>query len=111
MKTPLMRCVTFAMVLAPALIVGCASQSPKAPVTEPSDVRPAVAEAKIERDPGGFTITQPVSVPSGVRHPSTIRSARSKPDNACAADASMSRYRAAIYGFISPRTIRQPCSL
>jgi len=67
MKTPLMRRVTVLVVLAPALIVGCASQSPKAPVTEPSDVRPAVAEAKVERDPGGFTITQPVSVPSGVR--------------------------------------------
>ena len=53
-------------VLAPALIVGCASHSHKA-TTEPGDVRPRVEEAKVVQDPGGFTITQPVSVPTEVR--------------------------------------------
>jgi Flp pilus assembly protein TadD len=55
------------LVLAAVLLVGCASQSGRAPMTEPGDVRPGIAEAKIERDPGGFTVTQPVSVPGGVR--------------------------------------------
>ena len=53
-------------VLAPALIVGCASHSHKA-TTEPGDVHPRVEEAKVVQDPGGFTITQPVSVPTEVR--------------------------------------------
>ncbi len=67
MKTPLMIRLTVPVVFAPALIVGCASDSNKAPIAEPGDVRPAVAEAKVERDPAGFTITQPLSVPAGVR--------------------------------------------
>jgi Flp pilus assembly protein TadD len=55
-----------AMVLAPALVVGCASHSQKA-TTEPADVRPGIGEATVVQDPGGFTITQPVSVPTEVR--------------------------------------------
>jgi len=58
--------VTLAIVLAPALILGCASEGRQA-TTEPIDAPPAVAEAKVLKDSGGFTITQPVSVPSGVR--------------------------------------------
>ena len=55
------------VVLAPALIVGCASHSKKA-VTEPVAVpRPAIVEAQVVQDPGGFMITQPVSVPGDVR--------------------------------------------
>jgi Flp pilus assembly protein TadD len=55
-----------AVLLAPALLVGCASTSPKA-TTEPADARPDVAEAKVVKDPGGFTITQAVSAPSDAR--------------------------------------------
>ena len=53
------------MVLAPALVVGCAS-APKA-TTEPSEVPPSVGQAKVERDAGGFTITQPLQVTAAVR--------------------------------------------
>ena len=52
--------------LTPALIVGCASSSPKA-TTTPVDARPSVVQATVTQDPGGFTITQPVSVPGDVR--------------------------------------------
>jgi len=55
------------VVLAPALIVGCASKSHKAttePVAAPS---PAVVPAQVMQDPGGFMITQPVNVPGDVR--------------------------------------------
>jgi len=55
------------VVLAPALLAGCASTSNKATTEPPDDARPAVEDAKVVRDPGGFTITQPVSVPAGVR--------------------------------------------
>jgi len=71
------RLVTLAVALAPALILGCASE-PRQATTEPADDRPAVAgrpaaaeekpaEAKVLRDAGGFTITQTVNVASWVR--------------------------------------------
>ena len=52
--------------LAAALLSGCASNPSKA-TTEPVDARPGVAEAKVVAEPGGFTVTQPVSVPSEAR--------------------------------------------
>src|SRR5881396_77186 len=55
------------MVLAPALVVGCASHPDQALLTEPENVRPPVSEAKVERDAGGFTITQPLQVTAAVR--------------------------------------------
>src|SRR3989442_2026374 len=55
------------MVLAPALVVGCASHPDQALLTEPVNVRPPVSEAKVERDAGGFTITQPLQVTAAVR--------------------------------------------
>ena len=55
------------MVLAPALVVGCASHPDQALMTEPENVRPPVSEAKVERDAGGFTITQPLQVTAAVR--------------------------------------------
>lgn len=63
------------MLLAPALVVGCASGPPKAKATEPARVqpgtkeakRPEVQEAKVVRDPGGFAITQPATVPGEAR--------------------------------------------
>src|SRR5213594_3225392 len=55
------------LVLAPALVVGCVSRPDQALVTEPENVRPTVQEAKVERDAGGFTITQPLQVTAGVR--------------------------------------------
>ena len=55
------------LILAPALVVGCASPAPKATVAEPRDVRPGASEAKVERNAGGFTITQPVQVTAAVR--------------------------------------------
>jgi len=54
------------VLLAPALLAGCASTSHPA-TTEPGDARPDVAEAKVLKDPGGFTITQAVSAPSDAR--------------------------------------------
>src|SRR5437667_10872304 len=51
------------MVLAPALVVGCASHPDQALLmTAPENVRPPVLEAKVERDAGGFTITEPLQV-------------------------------------------------
>ena len=61
-----MRRLAVPVVLAPALIVGCASNSHQA-TTEPLETRPGVVEAKVVQDPGGFTITQPVNVPADVR--------------------------------------------
>jgi len=62
-----MRRLAIPVVLAPALIVGCASHSKKA-VTEPVEAtRPAVVEAQVVQDPGGFMITQPVNVAGEVR--------------------------------------------
>ena len=55
------------VVLAPALVVGCASSPRKAATTEPGDGRAKVEVATVVRDTGGFTITQPVRVPSDVR--------------------------------------------
>jgi len=60
------RRVTLAALLAPTLILACASGARRA-TTEPDDVQPAVAAAQIRKDPGGFTLAQTVSVPSGVR--------------------------------------------
>ena len=54
------------VVLAPALLVGCASQSHQA-TTEPGAARPNVVAAKVVQDPGGFSITQPVNAPSEAR--------------------------------------------
>lgn len=65
-KTRSMRRAAIPVVLAQALIAGCASHAHIA-TTKPSDVRPKVKEAKVVQDPGGFTITQPVSVPADVR--------------------------------------------
>src|SRR5882672_10355650 len=61
-----MRRVSLAVVLASALLAGCASHSHKVATTEPRNVRTSV-EAKVVQEPGGFTITQPVSVPAEVR--------------------------------------------
>ena len=55
------------MLLAPALLVGCASQPRKATVAEAVDERPGVEETKVEQDAGGFTITQGGTVTAGVR--------------------------------------------
>src|SRR6266581_164562 len=55
------------MILAPALVVGCASHPDQALLTEPENVRPPVREEKVERDAGGFTITQPLQVTAAVR--------------------------------------------
>jgi len=77
-----MRRLSLATVLAPGLLLGCAS-SPTAHKTttdltdarpkahkettpQPKEVRPSV-EAKLDQVPGGFTVTQPVSVPGDVR--------------------------------------------
>jgi len=55
------------MILAPALVVGCASHPDQALLTEPENVRPPVQEARVARDAGGFTITQSLQVTSAVR--------------------------------------------
>ena len=63
-----------AALLVPALLIGCVTGAPKAKQvkTEPTDVkpevtRPAAAEAHVLKDPGGFSITQAVDLPFGVR--------------------------------------------
>ena len=61
-----MRRAIVPVVLTPALLVGCASNSHNA-ATEPADARPGVEEAKVVQDPGGFTITQLVNAPAEVR--------------------------------------------
>jgi Flp pilus assembly protein TadD len=61
-----MRRAIAPVALAAVLLVGCASNSHKAS-TEPADARPGVEEAKVVQDPGGFTITQPVSAPAEAR--------------------------------------------
>jgi len=68
-RTETRRLATLAVALAPALLMGCASggSAAKPAKTEPADLRPAVAEAKVLKDPGGFTITQAVNIPFGVR--------------------------------------------
>jgi len=55
------------VILAPALVVGCASSPRKATTPEPGDVSAKIEPATVVRDPGGFTITQPVHAPSDVR--------------------------------------------
>ena len=63
--------VMLAVVVAPALLVGCASgpktASHKATTEPVAPARPNVAEAKVTQDPGGFMITQAVNVPSDAR--------------------------------------------
>ena len=61
-----MRRAIAPVVLAPALLVGCASNTHRA-TTEPADVRPGVEEGKLVPDPGWFTITQMVNAPPEVR--------------------------------------------
>jgi len=63
----MMRRVAIPMVLAPALLVGCASDSHRATTAEPADAPAPLEEAKVQQDPGGFTITQPVHVTADVR--------------------------------------------
>ena len=55
------------MLLAPALVVGCASHPGQDLRTEPDNARPPAGEAKVERDAGGFTITQPLAIAAAVR--------------------------------------------
>ena len=65
-----MRRLCIPMVLAPALVVGCAAHHDKATLTTPVEqrgVRSDVPEATVEQDAGGFTITQPVPVTAEVR--------------------------------------------
>jgi len=65
-RTRSMRRAAIPTLLAPALLAGCASHAHRA-TTAPSEARPKVKEAKVVQDPGGFTITQPVSVPADMR--------------------------------------------
>jgi tetratricopeptide (TPR) repeat protein len=62
-----LRRVLIPVVLAPALVVGCASSPHKSATTEPGDAGAKLQPATVLRDPGGFTITQPAIVPSDVR--------------------------------------------
>jgi Flp pilus assembly protein TadD len=59
-----MRRILIPMLLAPALVAGCASQPTKTVQAEPTAVAPKieVQEAQVVRDPAGFTITQAVNV-------------------------------------------------
>src|SRR6185295_8050274 len=69
-RRTLMRRLLPALALAPALalFVGCASSPHQAVTTEPVPTETAaVAEAKLARDPGGFTVTQNLPVPGDVR--------------------------------------------
>ena len=61
MKAVFRRLAWSVLALAPAFVVGCASDSHKATVAEPSVVRPGVQEAQVVREAGGFTITQNAS--------------------------------------------------
>lgn len=80
-ETPAMSRLAIPVALATALLVGCAS-TPGKTRTEPLKERPdaakaqvdttqvdkaPVAKAQVVKDPGGFTITQPVDVPADVR--------------------------------------------
>jgi Flp pilus assembly protein TadD len=66
-----MRRLTLPMVLAPALLVGCAAHTNTVKLTpaELPDAGPSVQEAQVVRDAAGFgfTITQPVQVTAEVR--------------------------------------------
>ena len=55
------------MLLASALVVGCASDPHRAAPVEPRPVRPSVQVAKVEKAAGGFTITQSVPATADVR--------------------------------------------
>lgn len=55
------------MLLAPALAVGCAARPPRVTAPEPGDAPATLGQAKLEQDPGGFAITQPVQVTGDVR--------------------------------------------
>jgi Flp pilus assembly protein TadD len=66
----MMRGLAIPMALATTLLVGCASNPDKAALAtsaEQASARPEAQEAKLERDAGGFTITQPLHVTSEVR--------------------------------------------
>jgi len=65
-NTRSLRRAAVAIVLAQALTAGCAPHAPRKATTGPGE-RPKVKEAKVVQDPGGFTITQPVSVPADAR--------------------------------------------
>jgi len=62
-----MRRAVIPVLLAPALVVGCAARSPKVTTPEPGDAPASLEQAKIEQDSGGFTITQPLHVTADVR--------------------------------------------
>jgi tetratricopeptide (TPR) repeat protein len=60
------------VLIAGTFLAGCASQPSKPAVsnpaaTEPVERRADVQEAQVVRDAGGFTITQPATVPGGAR--------------------------------------------
>lgn len=55
------------LLLAPALLAGCASQPRQAKVEALAEAPQGVQEAKVERDPAGFTITQPLPAAADVR--------------------------------------------
>ena len=62
-----MRRLAIPLLLAPALIVGCAKHSDNATVVKPSDAPPNVQPALVVQEAGGFTITQSVPVTDEVR--------------------------------------------
>jgi tetratricopeptide (TPR) repeat protein len=75
-ETRAMSRLAIRVALAAALLAGCAS-NPRKATTEPLEERPdaakaqvvkaPVAKALVVKDPGGFSITQPVDVPADVR--------------------------------------------
>jgi Flp pilus assembly protein TadD len=67
MRKASLRHLVIPMMIAQGLVVGCASHSGKKVVAEPAEVRPGAQQANVVRDPGGFTITQPVLIPAAVR--------------------------------------------
>jgi Flp pilus assembly protein TadD len=62
-----MRRAVIPLMLAPALVVGCAARPPKVTTPEPGDAPAILEQAKVEQGPGGFTITQAVHVTADVR--------------------------------------------
>src|SRR5262249_25762376 len=62
-----MRRLPLVVLFAPLLLAGCASAPRKTEPTAAPAPETAVPEAKFARDPGGFTITQTVAVPSEAR--------------------------------------------
>lgn len=63
-----MRRLVLPMALVPALLLGCASSPRNTALPEPVPTEAAVPEAKLVREAGGFTITQPVQVGFGERN-------------------------------------------